>query len=98
MGLGDVFRKMLGGGGGDDAMTGEPVEYQGFTITPAPKRNGGQFLTAGRITKDHAGGERVHEFVRADTHSSLDEARNFSLTKARQIIDQLGDRIFDQRS
>jgi hypothetical protein len=35
-----------------------------------------------------------HRFVRAETHATLDEAVAFSLAKARQIIDEQGDRLF----
>ncbi|MEZ5834369.1 MAG: HlyU family transcriptional regulator [Geminicoccaceae bacterium] len=71
MGLGGLLKKVFGGDGGGGSTAGEIVEYQGFSIEPAPVRHGGQYLTAGRITKAHPDGERVHEFVRADTHSSL---------------------------
>ena len=37
---------------------------------------------------------KTHTFVRADTMSSLEEAASFSIVKARQIIDQQGDRLF----
>ena len=96
MGLGGLVKKLFGSAGDDAPEPGEAVEYNGFTITPMPKRHGGQFLTAGRITKSIEGEEKLHDFVRADTHGSLDDAKSFSLTKAQQIIDQMGDRLFDQ--
>jgi hypothetical protein len=36
----------------------------------------------------------VHSFLRADRFSSFEDAQSFTLVKARQIIDQTGDRIF----
>ena len=86
-------------GGGDDASgqgrAGEAVEYEGFTIVPQPMSQGGQYLTAGLITKTLDDGTvKEHHFVRADTHSSFEDAEAFAVTKARQIIDEQGERLF----
>lgn len=96
MGLGDVFKKLLGGGNSEPPAPDRSaaVEYKGFRIIPHPRPQGGQFLTAGLIEKDFPEGTRSHEFIRADTHGSADDARSFSIIKARQIIDQEGDRLF----
>jgi hypothetical protein len=76
----------------------EPVEYKGYRIRPAPYRaQGGQFQTAGVIEKDDASGLQQHEFVRAETHPSKDDATAFSISKGKQIIDEQGDRIFTPR-
>ena len=42
-----------------------------------------------------AGVRCEHRFIRADRHASLEEAVEFSLSKGRQIVDQQGERIFD---
>ncbi len=75
----------------------EAVEYKGYRIRPAPFRDGSQFQTAGTIEKDTDGGLREHRFVRAEKHPSRDDALEFSLMKAKQIIDQQGDRLFGDR-
>ena len=103
MGLLDGLRRLLGGG----TAGAEPppdrtaaVEHKGFRIIPTPKRQaGGSFLTAGIIERDFPDGTRTHAFIRADTHASEEEARSFSVTKAKQIIDsgKLG-RIFHYRA
>jgi len=72
----------------------EPVEYNGFTIRAAPYKAEGQYQTAGTITKDVGGVMKEHKFVRADRHAAYDDAVEFSLSKARQIVDQSGDRMF----
>lgn len=74
---------------------GEPVEYRGFILRAAPFESGGQYQTAGLIEKEIAGVRKQHRFIRADRLASFDDAAEFSLTKARQIVDQLGDRMFD---
>jgi hypothetical protein len=99
MGLMDRLRGMFGGGRGEGgaAAAGESVDYKGYTITPAPERTGSGWNTAGTITKAFPEGSREHRFVRVDTHSSRDDALAFSVTKAQQIIDQQGDRLFESR-
>jgi len=76
-------------------ILGDPVDYNGFVIRAAPFKSEGQYQTAGIIAKDVAGIRREHRFIRADRHASLDDALSFSLTKARKIIDEQGERMFD---
>jgi hypothetical protein len=91
------FLKSLFGGRSAPASApqGEPVEYKGYVIRPAPFQNGGQYQTAGTIEKEVDGVRKEHRFIRADSHASLDDAMSFSLSKARQIVDLQGDRMFD---
>lgn len=97
MGFGDFFRRLLGGGGERAAPKGESVEYQGYSITPTPMAQGGQYLTAGIIAKDTPEGRKEHRFIRADTHASAEAAASFAVRKGQQIIDELGDRIFERK-
>ena len=90
------FWKSLFGGRTESAQTlGDPVEYNGFLIRAAPFQEGGRFQTAGVIEKEIAGVRKEHRFIRADSHASLDTAVEFTIAKARQIVDQLGERMFD---
>ncbi|GGK69639.1 HlyU family transcriptional regulator [Amphritea balenae] len=66
------------------------VEYNGFTITPAPASEGSGFRINGTITK----GELSHTFIRADTLPSTQMCADEMVRKAKQMIDQQGDRIF----
>jgi hypothetical protein len=75
--------------------TGAPVEYNGFTIRAAPFKSEGQYQTAGIIEKEVGGVRKEHRFIRADRHATYEDAVAFSLTKARQIIDLQGERLFD---
>ncbi len=65
-------------------------------LTALSRREGSQWLTAGVITKQFADGVKEHRFIRAETHSTKDEADAFSITKAKQIIDEVGDRLFQK--
>jgi hypothetical protein len=87
--------KLFGSGAGGAEAAGEPVEYKGFRIRPAPYRAEGQFQTAGVIEKDFADGMKAHRFVRAEKHASRHDAAAFAVTKGQQIIDERGDKIFD---
>jgi hypothetical protein len=37
---------------------------------------------------------KEHRFIRADTYSGREDAIAFTITKAKQIIDHQGDRMF----
>ena len=97
-GIGGFLRGLFGGGNqtgeGGVAPFGEAVDYKGFAIHPAPRQQGGQWLTAGVIRKDVAGEAKEHAFIRADTHSSKDDAAAMAIEKAKRIIDEQGERLF----
>ena len=101
MGLGDIFGKLFGGGGGCGASTavaGDPVEHDGYTIVPEPIDEGGQYRTAGRIRRDVDGETREVRFIRADNSTDRQGAIDHSVRKARQIIDEQGLRIFEREN
>ncbi|VAW15596.1 hypothetical protein MNBD_ALPHA09-1425 [hydrothermal vent metagenome] len=91
------FLSRLFGGGDAKEEAAAPEEYKGYAIAAVPKQDGSQWLTAGRITKEIDGETKTHDFIRADRHGDKDSAATFSLTKARQIIDEQGDTIFRTR-
>lgn len=90
------WKKLFGGGGGDAAVeaAGEPVEHNGFTIRATPFTEGGQYQTCGVISKEIGGEVREHRFIRADRFAAKQDAVDVTLRKARQIIDEQGDKIF----
>jgi len=89
-----LLGRLAGGAGGSSEPAAPAVEYKGYRILPTPYRNNGQYQTAGTIEKDAPDGVKKHAFVRADTYASREDAIAFTITKARQIIDQQGDRMF----
>lgn len=89
------WKKLFGGGGAPkEEPAAEPVEHKGFLIRPAPFVEGGQYQTCGVITKVIEGETKEHRFVRADRFASRDDAVEVTLRKARQLIDEQGERIF----
>ena len=91
------WKRLFGGGSSAESgapVPGQTVEHEGFVIRPAPFKNEGQYQTAGTIEKEIAGVRKEHKFIRAERHSTLDEAVTFAVMKAKQIIDEQGERIF----
>lgn len=90
------WKKLFGGGDGaaKEEPAGDPVEYKGFTIRPAPFMEEGQYQTCGFITKVIDGETKEHRLVRADRFASKEDAVEVTLRKARQVIDEQGERIF----
>jgi hypothetical protein len=101
MGVLDGLKRLFGGTGAareeEEAAPDRSAafDYKGFRILPAPRRQGGQFLTAGVIEKDFPDGTKSYSFVRADTFQSADDAATFAITKGKQIVDYEGERIFN---
>ena len=93
-----LLKKIFRGSGADSAKPGKTVEFEGYIIRPVPKKQGGQFLTAGVISKSFPDGIREHRFIRADTHAGFDSACDHAILKARQIIREQGDRIFQNQA
>lgn len=91
------WKKLFGGGGGGvrEEPAGDPEEYNGYTIRATPFSEGGQYQTCGVITREVGGEVKTHKFIRADRFASRDDAVEVTLRKARQIIDQQGERVFD---
>lgn len=83
-----------GGGGASNSAPGEP--YKGFTIRPTLMKSGSEYQLAGSIEKEVEGQVMTHNFVRADKFGSREEAESLALSKARQIIDEQGDKVFGQ--
>jgi hypothetical protein len=94
--------RQLAGAGAADTQAAEPgpaVEYKGYRIRAAPYKTSGVYQTAGIIEKDSPAGVKEHRFIRADTHHGKEDAIAFAISKAKQIIDLQGDRMFeDQRT
>jgi hypothetical protein len=94
--FGDFFKTLFSGddGGDSSVLVGDPIDYEGYTIRPAPRQDGGRWLTAGIVTKTFEDGVKEHHFVRAETHGDPEQATSFSIIKGKQIVDDLGDRMF----
>ena len=72
----------------------EPEHYQGFAIYPAATKDGGEYRLAARIEKQIGDELKVHHLIRADTFTAADAANDAGVVKAKQVIDQMGERLF----
>lgn len=85
--------------GGDKAPAkaapeAEPQLYADCRIFASPMREGSQFRLAGRIEKDIDGVTLTRSFVRADVFTTMEDAVEYTVRKAQQIIDQNGASLF----
>ena len=88
-----LFSKLFGGGSGS-APEAETETYEGFTLTPDPIREGQSWRIAARIEKEIDGETKSHQLIRADTLGDRESAISASVGKAKQLIDEQGDRLF----
>lgn len=90
-----LFGTSSSAGDGAPAKAVRTAEHNGYRIEAMPYAEAGQFQVAGVISKEIDGSRKEHRFVRADRFPTIDDAAEFSIMKARQIIDQQGERIFN---
>jgi len=94
-----LFSRLFGGGARTEAEPRqEPETYKGYDIHAAPVRDGTHWRIAARIEREVDGAVQSHHMVRADVIADRETAAAESRRKARQMIDEQGDRIFDRRS
>ena len=87
-----ILSKLFGGG---SKAAAEPVTYEGFRIFAEPIPEGGQHRIAARIEKEIDGEMKSQSMVRADTVGDQDAAVTMSTNKAKQVINERGDALFD---
>ena len=94
--IGDFLGRLFGGSGkssGGGVLASE--DYEGFQIHAAPVNEANGWRVAGVILKTIDGEEKSHRFIRADTCGDPESAAAMTLSKAKRLIDERGDRIFD---
>lgn len=93
------FKKLFGGGnevGNGKSANADPDEiYKNVEIRAMPvKEAGGQWRIAGSLTKEIDGQTETRRFVRADLVQDKSEAVVTCVNKAKLIIDQNGERLW----
>ena len=73
----------------------EPETYKDFAIYPAAQKDSGGFRLAARVEKQVGDDLKVHHLIRADTLNTQEAANDAAVVKAKLLIDQMGDRIFE---
>ncbi len=86
-----LFSKLFGGGQKSDP---KPVAYKGFDIFPDLIAEGSKYRLSARIEKTIDGDRKSVAVIRADVFDSQEQAESISIAKAKQVVDEQGDRIF----
>ena len=90
-----ILSRLFGNKSAENAPEKEDVvTYEGFTITPAPIKEGNSYRVSAKIQRDVDGEMKEHLLIRADTTANKDEAIETSLRKAKQVIDEQGLGVF----
>jgi len=94
MGILSGLKSLFSGTTASRVEASDPIEYNGFTIVPAPIAEGGQFRVAATISKGEDDTLKTHRFIRSDLIASRDECITVTIRKAKMTIDQSGEAIF----
>lgn len=86
-----------GTGASETPRADASVEYNGYTITPAPEKEPGGWRLAGTISKGTGAERKIHQLVRADTSPDREAMVAMTIAKAKRLIDEQGDRLFPDR-
>ncbi len=78
-----------------EAKVVSSAHYNEFEIRAAPVKDSNGWRVTGTVVKEIDGTLKEHHFVRADACPDVESAAALTLRKARQLIDEQGDRIFD---
>lgn len=90
------FLKRLFGRSTEPAVEAVPAtEYQGHVLRSTPQREGQQYRLCGTISQESDGATRTHHLIRADLFMSAEDATEAFLRKARQVVDERGDKLYD---
>lgn len=90
-----LLKKLFGGGNGAaPSAKAEPVLHEGFSITPTPMKDGSSYRLSAVIEKQIGDELKTETIIRADTFPNADQASEAAITKAKLLIDQMGDKLF----
>ena len=91
------FSNLFGGGSKEPkaAAVAQTETIEGVLVEATPMPEGGQFRLAARLSKDSGGETKEHTLIRADLFQTREEAARMAMQKARQVIAEQGDRLFD---
>ncbi len=94
------LKRLFGGGDGGEAAPSQAAsgapdeEYKGVEVRALPEKEGGQWRVAGTLTRVDGDDTQTRRFLRADLMQSRDQAVTASIEKARLIIDQNGEMLW----
>jgi hypothetical protein len=90
------LKNLLSGVAGETDNTEPITVYKGFNIQPSPQDQSGGWSTEAIISKEIDGQTQTHHFIRADKTSSKQGAIELTISKAKTMVDQSGEKIFSR--
>lgn len=88
-----LLSRLFGGGG--SVAKADPETYKEFNIFAEPIKEANGFRVSARIEKEVGGETLSHTLIRADVCTDPDQAAEISTAKAKTLIDEKGERLFD---
>lgn len=91
------LKKLFGGGesSGGASKVASRETYKDFIIEAAPMAESGQYRLRAFIVESEADDARRATVIRADLFTSADQAAEFAVMKAKQVIDEQGSAVFN---
>lgn len=93
------LKRLFGVGGSEPSAKADKaaptLEIDGHLVRATPYQEAGQWQLCGVISKEIDGVVKDYRFVRADRFTDRDTAIDMVFLKARMIVEQSGDRIYD---
>lgn len=94
MAIGKFLKNLFGGSSATpNEVLSKPLEYGKFIIEAAPIDEGGKYRTAGYISGELEGETKRVRFIRADENMDRQASIDHAISKAKQIIDEQGDKL-----
>jgi hypothetical protein len=90
------WNKIFGGGKPSGHSPVAEVDHEGYSIAATPIREGSQYRLAATISKTIGGEVRSHRMIRADLFSNAEDAAEAAIGKAKRVIREQGESIFEQ--
>ncbi|MFZ1813625.1 MAG: HlyU family transcriptional regulator [Rhizobiaceae bacterium] len=69
--------------------------HEGYRLIAEPQREGSNYRLCGTITRQMDGTQQSYKLIRADMFTAPDDASAAFFRKARQVIREQGDKLFD---
>ncbi len=93
------LKKLFGGGSSETeeapaAKAKRQIEHEGYVVKATPYKEQGQWQTCGIVSKTIDGTVKEHRFIRADRFSDEESASDHAIIKGKQLVEQLGERMF----
>ena len=88
------LKKLFGPGEAPEPERHDPVDYNGYSIIPTPRKESSGWRVEGLIEKQEGNRVLTYRFVRADIFISSEDTVQTIVMKAKRLVDEQGDKLF----